>query len=69
MLELRKLKGRMRENGVNGVQIAAMIGHNKDYVYAICNGRADPRLSEVYTICLALEIPLEEIPKYFPKEE
>lgn len=30
MPELRKLKGRMREKGVTGIQLAAMIGREKN---------------------------------------
>lgn len=68
MSELRKLKGRMREKGVTGIQLAAMIGKEKNYVYAICNGKVSPRLDQAYTICHALDIELAEIEDYFTWE-
>ena len=69
MPELRKLKGRMREKGVTGIQLAAMIGKEKNYVYAICNGKVSPRMDQVYIICHALDIPPEAITLYFPEGE
>lgn len=67
MPELRKLKGRMREKGVTGIQLAAMIGREKNYVYAICNGKVSPRMDQVYIICHALDIPPEAMTFYFPE--
>lgn len=69
MSELRKLKGRMREKGVTGIQLAAMIGREKNYVYAICNGKVSPRLDQAYIICHALDIELAEMHKYFLGED
>lgn len=69
MSELRKLKGRMREKGVTGIQLAAMIGREKNYVYAICNGKVSPRLDQAYIICRALGIELAEMHKYFLGED
>ena len=67
MPELRKLKGRMREKGVTGIQLAAMIGRKQNYVYAICNGKVSPRIKEFYIICRALDISPEEMTLYFPE--
>lgn len=69
MSELRKLKGRMREKGVTGIQLAAMIGREKNYVYAICNGKVSPRLDQAYIICRALDIELAKMHKYFLGED
>lgn len=67
MPELRKLKGRMREKGVTGIQLAAMIGKERNYVYAICNGKVSPRIDQAYIICRALDIPPEAMTFYFPE--
>lgn len=67
MPELRKLKGRMREKGVTGIQLAAMIGKEKNYVYAICNGKVSPRIDQAYIICRALDISPEAMTFYFPE--
>lgn len=69
MPKLRKLKGRMMEKGITGIQIAAMIGKDKNYVYAICNGKVSPRLDQAYIICRALDIELAEMHKYFLGED
>lgn len=66
MVTYNLLKGRMAERGYNGVALAQLLGRNPTYVYIHLDRPAHFRLGEIYTICRALEIPLEEISKYFP---
>lgn len=49
------------------IQLAAMIGREKNYVYAICNGKVSPRIDQAYIICRALDIPPEAMTFYFPE--
>ena len=69
MAELRKLKARMVENGIDGKGLAALIGRQPDYIYRVIRGTGDLRLSELYIICDYLNIHLEDLPKFFPQKE
>ena len=69
MAELRKLKARMVENGIDGKGLAALIGREPNYIYRVIRGTGDLRLSELYTISDYLDINLEDLPKFFPKKE
>ena len=67
-MKINLLKGRMAERGIFAANISAQLGRERTYA---CKKVKEPwrfQLSEVYIICDILEIPYEEIPKYFPRE-
>lgn len=72
--KLDLIGGRMKAYGVNQKMLAAKMctdgrdGRNPSYVSKHLRNPQEFLLGEIYIMCDELEIPYEEIPKYFPKE-
>ena len=66
MAKLRRLKASMDMMGINGKQLAEMLGKGENYVSGILNGKVNPQLTVVYQICDILEISRCDIAQYFP---
>ena len=60
------LRGRMAERGYHSNDLTMCTGRTVQYINQNILNPGRFRLEEVYAICEELEIPLDEIPKYFP---
>ena len=60
-----KLRGRMTERGFTQAQLADKIGINKATLNVKLNGRYAFATDEILAICKELDIPNDEISKYF----
>lgn len=67
-MKINLLKGKMAEQGIDGIRMSQLIGRAPSYMYNHLKKPDSLLLSEIYIICEVLEIPFEDIPKYFPKE-
>ena len=65
-MKINYLKGRMAERGVFAVHLSEMMGRERGYACKKVKVPWEFLMSEVYLICDVLEIPCEEIPKFFP---
>ena len=65
---LYKLRGLMAERSVSCTQLASLINRQRNYVSIKIKQPWLFSMHEVYVICNYLEIPYEEIPRYFPPE-
>ena len=60
-----ELLGRMRSRGFTQARLAKSIGISETSMNLALNNKREFKQSEIQQICLALEIPFEEIAKYF----
>lgn len=60
-----ELLGRMRSRGFTQARLAKSIGISETSMNLALNNKREFKQSEIQKICLALEIPFEEIAKYF----
>lgn len=65
MYNYSKLLGRIKEYGFTHERLAEAIGINKGSLSAKFNGKSEFTQSEMDAICELLDIPNEEIGKYF----
>ena len=62
-----ELRAQMARMGYNSKELGEMIGAGPSGVSRRLSAKQDWFLEEVYAVCQALEIPLDEIYLYFPK--
>lgn len=62
-----QLRARMTELGIYGIALSQEIGLGENGVSVRLTRKIPWRLSEVYQACRVLEIPLTEIPQYWPE--
>ena len=60
-----ELLGRMRSRGFTQARLAKSIGISETSMNLALNNKREFKQSEIQKICLSLEIPFEEIAKYF----
>ena len=60
-----ELLGRMRSRGFTQARLAKSIGISETSMNLALNNKREFKQSEIQQICLSLEIPFEEIAKYF----
>lgn len=60
-----ELLGRMRSRGFTQARLAKSIGISETSMNLALNNKREFKQSEIQQTCLALEIPFEEIAKYF----
>lgn len=65
----KKLRMQMYGEGVDQNAIADCVGRSRNYVSMRMRGECPWDMGDVYRICDLLEIPLEEIPQFFPRED
>lgn len=63
----KKLKSRMYSLDMRREDIAKAVGHSRKYISDRMTGKFSWALDDVYRICKLLDIPLPEIPDYFPQ--
>ena len=61
------LRARMTELGIDGIALSEEIGLGDNGVSNRLTQKTPWKLDEVYRACRALEIPLTEIPRYWPE--
>lgn len=60
-----ELLGRMRSRGFTQARLAKSVGISETSMNLALNNKREFKQSEIQKICLVLEIPFEEIAKYF----
>lgn len=65
MWDYAKLKGRIRESGITQEDLGRKIGLTPTTFSLKLNNKAEFKHSEIEEICVALDIPLVDIPAYF----
>ena len=55
-MNVRKLKGKMAEEGISQRKLAEVTGSNKNSIWRVINGKRDFSLKEAEAICSALNI-------------
>lgn len=60
-----KLLGRMREKGIIQTALAKAIGISETSINLKLNNKAFFKQGEIVAICMALDIPLDEVETYF----
>ena len=65
----KKLRVRMHECEKSQADIADKLELTPPTVSMHFNGRLQWKLWQVYAVCELLDIPYNEIPEYFPKED
>ena len=66
MIRYKQLKTAMFSNDVTWEDLAKEIGKSKSYVSHRSTGKMPFDMNEVYKICDFINIPYEEIPRFFP---
>ena len=64
--KLKKLKGKMAEEGINQQDLGELIQRSQTYISERINCKSSFDMDEIYSICDWLHIPYSEIPQYFP---
>ena len=62
----RKLQGRLREYGITQKSLAKILKVSPTYIGNRLSGAQGFTIDHIYVICDLLEIPLTDIPIYFP---
>ena len=65
----RKLRAKMLERDMDLTRLGWVVGLGRTASSARLNGHEPWRLDEVYKLCSVLNIPLAEIPDYFPPQK
>ncbi|MEY8372668.1 DUF739 family protein [Merdimmobilis hominis] len=63
----RKLKARMYSLDMGRKDLVKALGRSRKYISDRMTGKYSWALEDVYRICKLLDIPLAEIPEYFPQ--
>ena len=64
-----RLRGKMAERHYTAVTLSQYMGKQPDYIRRRVRDPGNFKMTEVYRICHILDIPLAEIPTYFPEKK
>mgnify|MGYP000070762791 CR=1 FL=1 len=67
--ELIEVKKKMLDKHLINIDLQETLGKSQPYVTERMKGRKCFDMDEVYILCNLLDIPLDEISKYFPPSE
>lgn len=67
--KFKALKGLLYQNDYTHEDMAKALGKSATYFNARLAGKQSFSIQDVYRICELFQIPLTQIPDYFPKED
>lgn len=68
-MELIEVKKKMLDKHLINLDLQEALGKSQPYVTERMKGRKSFDMDEIYVLCKVLDIPLNEISKYFPPSE
>ncbi|MBU5451405.1 helix-turn-helix domain-containing protein [Acetivibrio sp. MSJd-27] len=68
-MELIEVKKKMLDKRLINIDLQEALGKSQPYITGRMKGRECFSMDEIYILCELLDIPLNEISKYFPPSE